>query len=365
MAGYFVRNNIIYVQGSVNGKYYRLSTKKEATKKNLRWIERNHRDVLLKLVDKDKPKITHSFIEYARQSLKNNAPSRKESTNKDYQLIFDKHILPYFKHFNLEDFKPSFIKEWQAKLLEKGLSPKSVKNIRIVLSTILNDAVMDEIIEKNPVLLVKPPKQEKSEVEVFSLDEVKILLKNADGWFKHFLTVAFFTGMRTGELLALKWEDVNFHNKTIHVRRSRRQGVESDTKTGKSRIIDMLPIVEKSLKEQFKENGLNYKYVFTTKAGYPFFESNSIANRYWKPLLKRCLISYRKLYSTRHTFASIMLQKGEDIAWISNMLGHADISTTLRYYAKYIDKQQIKRAKFLDDFLENDCTPIAHFEKIV
>ena len=67
-------------------------------------------------------------------------------------------------------------------------------------------------------------------------------------------------------------------------------------------------------------------------------------------MIEKCGLEYRKLYHTRHSFASIMLQQNEDIAWISNMMGHADIHTTLTKYTKYIPRKNIKRASFLSEF---------------
>lgn len=360
-SGYYVRNNIIYVQGSVDGRFYRISTTKEATPLNLKWISKNSRDVLLNLIAKEKPCKPIYFIEYARLSLQNNAYMRRSSTNKDYEADFTKKIAPKFKNFTLKDIKPSDIKAWQNKLLDGGLSAKRVKNLRTVFSTILNDAMADDLIDKNPIEMVKPPKIEQTEIHPFSLKDVTTILGSAKGWFKNFLSVAFFTGARTGELLALKWEDVNFDSNTIHIRRSIRRAEIGKTKTETSnRVIDMLPPVKKALMEQFKTNGLAYEWIFTSSRNTHFTESSSILKNHWRPLLKRCLIDYRMLYQTRHTFASIMLQQREDIGWVSQMLGHKNIATTLKFYAKYIEEKTVKRASFLDNFMKEDCTVITH-----
>lgn len=363
--GYKVRGNKIYVYGTVDGIFYRLSTGKDATPLNLKWIKKNHRDVLLKLVAKEKPKRPTLLKEYGILSIENNAYSRKPSTTQGYLNMFNKHILPYFKNYALTDLKPSDIKAWQSKLLKQGLSPKTVKNIRIVLSTILSDAKLDGLIETNPMDYVKAPRQQiRKEIKPFALQEVKTIIKNADGWFRNFLIVAFFTGMRPGELLALKWEDINFKSKKIHIRRAIRQGTIDTPKNGRDRMIDMLPLVEKALREQYLKNGLEYSYIFPTKKGTPYTETGSIIKNRWKPLLKRCLIDYRILYQTRHTFASLMLKNGEDILWVSKMLGHADTSTTSRYYIKFVENKNEKRAQFLDNFMENHCTVIAQSSKM-
>jgi integrase len=193
------------------------------------------------------------------------------------------------------------------------------------------------------------PRTALKEISPLTFEEVRYILSNADGWFKNFMTLAFFTGMRTGEMLALRWEDVNLHSGKIIVRSSMTRGKIGTTKTGKVREIDVLDPVMQALREQFKETGLRGGFVFySNKTQNAFTNSSSIAKINWKPLLKRLLIGERTLYQTRHTFATMMISKGEDIMWVSNMLGHADSSITLSIYARYRENKTVKRASFLD-----------------
>ena len=360
--GYKIRGNTLYVTGTVEGKHYRLSTGKEATPMNTKWLSKNHRDVLLKLVDKEKPKASQLFCDYAVNSLKSNAYAVRESTQNGYESMLSKHIVPYFKHYRLSDIKPSNIRAFQTKLLET-LDARSAKNVRNLLGKILEDAAMDELIDKNPVKLVKPPKHiQTDEVIPFTMEEVLTLLDNASEFMKTFLTVAFFTGMRSGELSALKWEDIDFNTGKIIVRRSMRHGKVSGTKTGKIRIIDMLTPVRDALKKQYTKNGMTSEFIFTNRKGTPYCESSSITTTHWKPLLKRCAMAYRVLYNTRHTFASLMLLNGEDVLWVSKMLGHSDVSTTTKYYIKFVEEKGQKRAEFLNDSFTNNRTLSAQQE---
>ena len=358
--GYKIRGNKLYVSGTVDGKFYRLATGKEATALNIKWMKKNHRDVLLKLIDKEKPKHTEMFAKYAEYSIESNAYAIKQSTHEHYKHMLSKHVMPYFKHYRIDEIKPSDIRAWQTKLLAT-LEPRTTKNVRNLMGKILEDARMDEIIDKNPVRLVKPPKHlQNEEIIPFSMEEVKTLISNANRWMQPFLTVAFFTGMRTGELLALKWDDIDFNSKKIIVRRTMRHGTIGSTKTGKIRTIDMLDIVHKSLKQKFRENGLRHEFIFTSRKGTPYAEASAIYTTYWKPLLKRCGMAYKVMYNTRHTFATLMLVNGEDVLWVSKMLGHADISTTMKYYIKFVEEKGKKRATFLDNIFQENCTVIAH-----
>ncbi|BBG66202.1 phage integrase [Hydrogenimonas sp.] len=350
-AGYFVRNNTIHVQGSINGRFYRISTKKPATRANIAWVKRNAQDVLSKLVGMpSEPNEEILFEDFALLSLESSAMDRKESTNRKYFGDFQRHILPHFQGWKLYEIRPMDLKMWQVKLLKSGLSGKYVMNIRHVFRGILQDAFVNEIIDKNPFDRVKAPRIVKPEINSFSLEEVQILINRAQGWFKHYLTTAFFTGMRIGELLALKWEDVNWEKEYISISRAVSRGTISTPKTENSvRIVDMLPIVSKAMKAQYLLTGLENSYIFLNQYGKNFTQYEKIVRYHWKPLLRSCGLNYRVLYQTRHTFASIMLQQGEEIPWVSAMMGHKDIHTTLTRYSRYIPRERRKRAGFIEN----------------
>ena len=347
-----VRNGIIYVQGYIDGVRYRKSTKRRDTKANMAWVRKHAHDVLLQLIEKDyRQQYEYTVEEYGWKSLEMNAPARKENTNKDYQRIFKRSILPYFGKYTLKEIKASDLRLWQVKLAKRGLSPKSIKNARGVFSTILKDAYQDELIEKDLFQLVKSPKLEEPEIFPFSLEEARHLIHNADGWFKNYLIIALFTGMRVGELIGLRWQDVNFDNDLISIRQAISQGKVDTPKTRSSvRDIDMLDVVKDALKSQYEITGHQKEgYVFLTQHGKYYKTAGSILDHAWKPLLQKCDITYRVLYQTRHTFASIMIQQGEEIGWVSAMMGHKNIHVTLSKYARFIKRKEIKRATFLND----------------
>jgi len=350
-SGVFVRNGTIYVQGSIDANYYRKSTGKKDTKANLTWVKKNAHDVLLNIIGKAEEKSKEIvFEDFAYKSLEINSPNRKQSTNTDYLADLKLHILPYFKKWKLQEIKPSDVKEWQAKLHKLGLSGKRIKNLRTVFRGVLQDAYVDKLINENPFNRVKAPKVIKPEIRPFNLDEVQHLINEADGWFKNYLTLAFFTGMRIGEILGLKWEDINFKSGYISIKRGITRGIIDTPKTQSSiREIEILSPVLKALRAQFKDTGLQNSFIFLTSKRNNFTGIKSIQPVNWKPLLQRSGIDYRNLYQTRHTFASLMLQQNEEVAWISQMMGHSDIHTTLTKYARYVPRVDRKRAKFVDD----------------
>ena len=359
---YKIRGNKLYVSGTVDGKFYRLATGKKATPLNIKWLAKNHRDVLLKLINMDRPKRTEMFVEYANQSMESNAYGIAKGTQVNYNYLLNNHIIPYFKYFKIDEIRASNVRSFIKKLLET-MQAQSARNVINLLSKILDDARLDELIDKNPVRLVKLPRGGNTkDVNPFTMAEVMTLIHTATDWMSAYLTVAFFSGLRPGEMLALSWKNINFHSNKITVKSSMKRGEIGDTKTHRARVIDMLPPVHDALKNLFRKNGLKYGYIFTSRKGTPYADISSIDATYWKPLLKKCGMSDHVLYNTRHTFATQMLINGEDITWVSKMLGHANMQTTIRYYIKFVEEKETKRAVFLEDLFKKDCTVIAQLE---
>ena len=285
--------------------------------------------------------------EFSSVSFEIHKHERRELTQAKYLRLYAIHIAPTFKNERLNNIKPSALAKWQNKLLET-LSTKTVKGVRTVFNTMFDDALKDELITKNPFTHIKRPiNVDVIEKNPFSLEEIFSILKEMPESMRAFFAIGFYTGMRTGEIIGLKWSDINFKELTIHVQRSRRQGIESLPKTKNSiREIDIIePLLPYLLKH--KELEVSEEYIFETYAGKPFNTSDKISAHYWKPTLKKLGIAYRNLYQMRHTFASMMISNGEDILWVSNMLGHKDSSMTLQVYARYIKQTKRKRASFI------------------
>lgn len=349
----FERSGLVYVSGTVKNVRYRLSTGKQATSANLKWVDVNWRTCIESIVenadDKKVGKIEESLLlkHYGKKSLEANAGNRRELTNTEYFGIFKIRIVPFFGETLMSDLKATDLKLWQSKLKEEGLSGARISNIRNVFSGILNDAYGDGLIDKNPFTLVKGIKKDNVYIMPFTLEEANTLIDTAEGWFKHMITVAFFTGMRTGEMMALRWDDIDFASDTIYIRNSIRSGKRGDVKTMSSnREIMMLPSVKEALKNQYLLTGLKNKEIFLSSLGDGFGHSKSLS-KYWHRLCQKCEFARRDFYHTRHSFASIMISHGEDILWVSNMMGHKDISMVIKKYAKYRKDDSVKRASFL------------------
>ncbi|MCQ2878342.1 site-specific integrase [Helicobacter pylori] len=243
-------------------------------------------------------------------------------------------------------------KEKIAKYHESALThykKNTIHNLNANLKSFLEFCEAEGFIQKNPYFSVTLKNaQEAKAIEPFSLEEVKTLIENAPSLrLKAFLTVAFFTGLRTGEQLALMWEDIDFNEKKIVINKSLNELGNITTPKNKPSIreVDLLEPVEKILKE-LKASEPEKKFIFISMP-----KRSTMFQRAFRSLLKALNLKNRKLYTTRHTFASLMLSQGEEAMWVSKTLGHKDLNTTYKTYSHYIPKQDKERAKFLKGIL--------------
>jgi integrase len=164
-------------------------------------------------------------------------------------------------------------------------------------------------------------------------------LSELDGADKNLIATFFFTGARAGEVIGLKWDCIDFKNKTIAIRRQINNGVEKDKlKTAKSRRI--IPIVETLipfLKDQYKITGKKNGHVFLTcRTEKHYHSAGKIREQIWKKALERANVTYRNLHQTRGTFISTLISSGEDINYVSKIAGHENVKVTLERYSEYI-----------------------------
>lgn len=352
----------IWIRFTHEGKLYRKPLGLEHTKANLRLAKNEILPTMqLKLLngalfEKQIPTVD----EYSWKSFEIHSATRKQTTQDDYRISYEKHIKPYLGDKRLDTLKPSDIALWQNKVLE-SVSPRRLKNIRAVLSTIIQDALRDELITRNPLPLVKLPRADKVEIYPFSITEIFTVLEKAEGQYRNFFALGFFTGMRSGEMIGLRWEDVNLFKREIRIRQAIKMGVISTPKTQSSvREIDIIDSLMPYLKAQYQRTGKHGSYLFLNSHGEHIYDIKRIRETHWRKTLKACGLAYRPIYHTRHTFATMMLENGEDILWVSNMLGHTDSTMTLSRYARYIKRDEKKRATFLEKSVtldDTDTTP--------
>lgn len=350
----YTRGKKLWVRFSLNGEVIKKSLNIEDNKANRNLANTQIVPQLIlkassgEFFENEKQKVP-TVDEYSEVSFENHKFERKETTTTDYKNIYKKHIKRYFGNKRLDEIKVSDINFWKNKLFsELCLSSKRVNDIKKVLGTIIEDAVRDEIITSNPIKKSKPlPAHNQKEIEPFSLDEISKILKSASGQDQNIIATLFMTGMRTGELIGLKWSDIDFQKRDIAIKRTIGRWIENSPKTVSSiRTIPILNSLLDYLKNQYQITGEKSSYVFLNVNDTHFFDSKNLRDGLWKKVLQNADVRYRTIYQTRHTFCSINLQNGEDLIWVSRILGHKNPKITLEKYSKYIPTNSHKGTIF-------------------
>ncbi len=287
--------------------------------------------------------------EYGYRSLKRHQNRRREHVQETYIRHFENKIVPYFGNTLIQNISAIQLIDWQNDLME-SCKASSVKKYRTIFNGILEDAYKERIngtriISLNPFREVDVPREREifidsndenfddGEINPFSLEEIEQLLLKADGYLRNFIGIMSRTGMRPGEITSLRWSDIDFDNEIIKVRRTRILGKNGPPKKKASvRDIEMLAGVKEFFQAQFKLTGTESNGdVFLNSSNKPFYSHDIIAKQF-KSLLDN--EDKRYLYQLRHSFATMMISEGEDILWVSRMLGHKSSDITLKAYAK-------------------------------
>lgn len=288
--------------------------------------------------------------------LEGRKPHIEESSWVSYEVMVRCHINPTLGKVKLKDLRTRDIQKLINEKLETGLSPRSVKYIHTTLNMALKQAIRERLIAYNPVEAVELPKQRKKEMETFSQAEVQAFLQTAWRESRHYAAfhLEFLTGLRRGELLALKWEDIDFKKRTLTVReqlvRAKEGLIFKGLKTAKSRRVmplrgDILEVLkihrdrqarekenlkqtlgEDAFKEIYQENDL----LFCTELGKPLDPDNFV--RHFKTLLKKAGLKDIRFHDLRHTFATLSLEAGVNPKALQEMLGHATFGMTMDTY---------------------------------
>lgn len=276
------------------------------------------------------------FKEFAEYFLKVNKNHYKPSSFDKVQGIINKRLSVFF-NYELSEIKTSQIKSWIFSLNDIGL--KSKKHYLSVLSVIFDFAIDDDLLTKNPVKSVKLPKYHKAKIKPFSADEVKAILEKSKKFnvkFQLFLKIGFYTGLRTGEILALKIKDINLKEKIISVNATRSRFGENSPKTHLStRKVPILNALQKDLKAYLKAFNENF-YLFETQYKKPYKDDFVFTRNFWRKILSELNLEYRRLYSMRHTFATNMLL-GNHLSPVelSEILGHSSCEMVYKVYVQY------------------------------
>lgn len=255
-----------------------------------------------------------------------------------YQGHVRKHF-PEFKSQKINRITTAAVEKWITKRQRKKMNILTIRKILVSLGQIFAYAVRHKYIEHNPLRDAERPrttgKTKKRKIRILSVDEINTFLNSVKSQkYQTLFRLAIFSGARQGELLGLKWSDLDWGNNQVHIQRTFNNQAWYDTKTATSnRKIDLGPSMIAALKMWQKvcqPNDLNL--MFPNKAGGPINDGN-MRYRYFMTAIKKINLKGVRFHDLRHTYASLMIEQGENIKYIQSQLGHSSPTVTLNVYA--------------------------------
>jgi len=285
----------------------------------------------------------------------------RPNTYESYCQVFRIRILPHIGGVRLTKLTPQHISGMYAKLQESGLSARSAQYAHAVLHKALNQAVRWNLIPRNPADLVDAPKPKRKELDILSPEQAEALIQAAKGErLEALFVLAITTGLRKGELLGLKWQDVDWNEGKLHVRRaltSVKGGfLEQPPKNGKGRTVVLTKLAlnalhkhrAKQLEERLQagEYWHGSDYVFASEVGRPLQPKTVFAK--FKHLLKKAGLPDIRFHDLRHTAATLLLRQGVHPKVVQEMLGHSSIQMTMDVYSHVLPDLQREAANKLD-----------------
>jgi integrase len=274
-------------------------------------------------------------------------PTLAQSTRVNYAAFYDHHVEPYLGRYALRDLTPGVIARWQADRLAAGAGPVAIRRSLDLLGSMLQRAVEDEMIVRNPARLVrKAPRPARAEVRPLAPATVEAMRAHLlAGGSEHprrdavLVSVFAYAGLRPGEALALQWGEVR--ENTLLVQRSVSHGEEKATKTNTSRAVRLLDPLRRDLAEWRLASGrpADDALVFPSASGETWTQAayQSWRRRAFRRALNAAGVAKARPYDLRHSFASLLLHEGRSVIYVARQLGH-DARLTLTVYGHVVEE---------------------------
>ncbi len=339
-------------------KTYYVKSKKEGREK-LKQVQRDLEQGRLATGPRQTVK---QYLEYWLEEV--HKPNIKISTYVKYHKVIQGYIVPALGDIQLEKLTPQQVTALYNKKRRDGLAPKTIHSIHGVLHKALDNAVSWNLVARNVCDVVKPPRLVKTEKPSLTMEEAHTLLESLRGHrLEMLLTMALTTGMRRGELLGLRWTDIDFKKKLVRVRRTvdyipRHGYVENEPKTAAgTRSITLADFVLEMLRQhqttqveaklQVGSTWENRNLVFTDLTG-GYFNPRYLERLFPKILVEAGLAPMR-FHDLRHSAATLLLEMGVSMKVVQEILGHSSYMITADIYAHVLPTQQPEAMKHWDD----------------
>ncbi len=308
-----------------------------------------------------------TLAEYLKQWLESVKPPLHPKTWNQYSQVVHQHIIPDLGHIKLKDLQPNQIQSFYTAKLEGGTGERTISLIHDVLHRALAQALKWGLMTRNPSDAVDKPKLRRKEMNILKADEVRELLKAAEGTrLEALYHLAVTTGLRQGELLALRWSDLDWGAGRLQVQRQvqriPRQGLvfnEPKSAAGR-RVVALGSAMLEKLREHRErqeqerlfagERWQEHDLIFPTAIGTPKGAGDLRAE--FKRLLQKAGLPDVRFHDLRHTAATLMLQHGVHPKVAQERLGHSSIRLTLDTYSHVLPSLQEDAAEKLDTLLQ-------------
>ena len=266
------------------------------------------------------------------------------TTKAAYVSNLTKHFYPFFGKRPLYQITPALVQDWVTKAAGEGLSPRSIRKYHTMLHSIFKRAVRDHLIVANPCEHTELPKIITQKTRTLTTDEFEVLITAIPDRYRLLVQTAIETGMRWGELIALRPRHIDFLRGTLTVKDTiievstrhsptgQRYVAKAYPKDNEPRTMAVRPQWLDAIAEHIKLNSLGRDdLLFTTAAGTPI-SRNTFRTRVWQPAVKASGITFNvRMHDLRHAHASWLLAGGSDLKSVMDRLGHAQIQTTQKY----------------------------------
>lgn len=269
--------------------------------------------------------------------LESAKPMLAHSTYLGYEKAVRNVLVPAFGATLLRDLTRSAIRTWVA---EQTSTAKRINNLLTPLRQMLGEALSEGIIAADPTqgLTIKRKGPREDDIDPFSPDECAAMLDACDGQLRNLIQFALWTGLRTSELIALRWRDIDWRHGLVLIRQARVAGEIKGPKTEAGRReVKLLPPARDAVTAQKAFTLLQNEFIFhDPRTSEPWAGDKQIREWHWRGLLKRADVRYRYPYQTRHTYASTLLSAGENPVWVASQMGHKDWVMIVRTYGRWI-----------------------------
>ena len=280
-------------------------------------------------------------MEFAEIWFEESTPRWRDRYQASMRDTLEKYLFPAFGEKPLGQITRGDLLAFRAEFAKRpghggrSLSPQRINKVVGILRSIITEGC-DRFGLVSPARGIKPLKQSRPDIHPFTLEEIDLMLARIRPDYQPYLVTRFYTGLRTGEVNGLQWDDIDFEQNIIEVRRTASRDGDGGLKTTSSRrVVPMVPQVRDALLRQRASIVEQCPWVFSTSTGRPV-DAVNFTNRVWYPLLRHLGLARRNPYQTRHTAATLMLASGENPEWVARVLGHSTTEMLFRVYSRYI-----------------------------